>query len=92
MCQLHSIFSLTNSHLPIHQGQDDLCRVSCNKHRFHLFSIIAVTPRGSKVDSKAKQKQTKTKKLITLCPSESQLFIKFDSSNWDTGLPRECRN
>lgn len=30
------------------------------------------------------------KKLIKLWLSASQLFIKFDSSNWDIGFPGGC--
>ena len=58
--------------------------MSCNKHKFHLFSIIAVSPRG-RVDCKTTINQNE--KFIKLWPSESQLFIKFDSSNWDLGYP-----
>ena len=59
--------------------------MSCNKHRFLLFSFIAVSPRGRVVFKTVNQ----NKKLIKLQSSESQLFIKFDSSNWDTGFPGE---
>lgn len=53
---------------------------------------MAVIPRGRRADLNAKEKErNKTKqKLITPWPGESQLFIKFDGSNWDTKLTGEC--
>ena len=53
---------------------------------------MAVTPRGRRVDLNAKEKErNKTKqKLIIPWPGESQLFIKFDGSNWNTKLTGEC--
>ena len=40
---------------------------------------------------KKKKERNKTKqKLITPWPGESQLFIKFDGSNWNTKLTGEC--
>lgn len=37
-----------------------------------------------------KQHKDKLKQKIKPWPSESQLFINFDSSEWDTGFPGGC--
>lgn len=53
---------------------------------------MVVTPRGRRADLNAKEKERNNtkQKLISPWPGESQLFIKFDGSNWDTKLTGEC--
>lgn len=50
----------------------------------YFLSLLYLLGRGELI---LKQHKDKPKQKMKLWPSESQLFINFDSSEWDTGFP-----